>query len=293
MPNPPPTDVNALQAHCRAQIKTNGLSGGIWRSNPVWRKKTAALAVVFDEDFNYVVANDWSGAEAARRGEYEDVAKTVGGIAVWDKALRVAHEMELEGWRIEDDGAHGAGNGGREVEAVAGWMCFVGTGGAERPGSGAKHAGPLKEVEGETKEGKHRRWGKIKEERVRLVSLDLFAERISVIGDEAHRSVVFHQGNIEVSHGEHRRALREFSVASLFGPDDPTVYVLMARSRLALNDVKQCVIRRSAHSRSLCLLFDHTDVMKLSPTVPWGSPVALRLFRAYPSTCPSAPHPSS
>ena len=49
------------------------------------------------------------------------------------------------------------------------------------------------------------------------------------------------QGNIELANGEPKRALREFSVASLFVPDDPSVYTLMARARLALNDPSQYV----------------------------------------------------
>jgi hypothetical protein len=43
------------------------------------------------------------------------------------------------------------------------------------------------------------------------------------------------QGNVELTNGEPRRALREFSVASLFDPADPSIYVLMARARLAMN----------------------------------------------------------
>lgn len=154
---PPPTDLTAIQAHCRAQIKTNALSGGIWRSNPVWRKKISSLVPVFDQVFIEVVENDWEGAEAAKRGEYEAVARMVGGIAIWDRALRVEQEMTLGGWKIEESGA---GNGGREVEAVAPYMCFVGTSGAS-----TKNA-----IEGESEAAKRARWAKVKDERIRLVS---------------------------------------------------------------------------------------------------------------------------
>lgn len=157
-PAPIPTDLAAIQAHCRAQIKTGALSGGIWRSNPVWRKKIASLVTVFDQVFVEVVDNDWDGAEAARCGEYEEVARMVGGIAVWDRALRVDQEMKLGGWKIEESGA---GNGGREVEAVAGWMCFVGTGGA----ASRYH------IDGESETTRRARWMKVRDERIRLVSL--------------------------------------------------------------------------------------------------------------------------
>lgn len=163
-PAPAPTDLGAIQAHCRAQIKTGALSGGIWRSNPVWRKKIASLVTVFDQVFIEVVENDWDGAEAARRGEYEDVARMVGGVAVWDRALRVDQEMKLGGWKIEESGA---GNGGREVEAVAGWMCFVGTGGA----ASRYH------IAGETEPTRRARWMKVRDERIRLVSLTLLTRR--------------------------------------------------------------------------------------------------------------------
>jgi hypothetical protein len=174
---PPPTDLSALQAHCRAQIKSGELSGSIWRSSPVWRKKVSTLASVFDEIFNEVVEREWEGAEAAKRGEYEDVARTVGGIGVWDKALRVEREMELGGWRIEDDGSNGAGNGGREVEAVAGWMCLVGTGGV------SSMYGQGNSSERESEEEKRERWLKVKLERVRLVSLVSFVVDFAAVFD--------------------------------------------------------------------------------------------------------------
>lgn len=127
---PTPPDLAALAARLRESVKNGELSGGMWRSGPVWRKKVAAILQVYLEEFVTEAQAAWHANEPwMRGGRYDALAKSVGGIEIWDRALRLC--MEADERHTDANSSEPDSSGIRTrvaTYALSGWHEFVGQG---------------------------------------------------------------------------------------------------------------------------------------------------------------------
>ncbi|KAM0786963.1 hypothetical protein ACM66B_002382 [Microbotryomycetes sp. NB124-2] len=97
-PEPTPgIDVNAVHQKLQMGIDNGVLQGPMWRPEAKvdWKTAVATANELFHKEFTRVVEVEWRTQQPWLRGTlYDAVATSVGGAAIWDRAIRIGMEIE-------------------------------------------------------------------------------------------------------------------------------------------------------------------------------------------------------
>ncbi|KAK4052852.1 hypothetical protein OIV83_002140 [Microbotryomycetes sp. JL201] len=91
----PVIDLPDTIAKVRSAIDGGVLNGSLWKTEDSWRNVIVAATSLFHKEFSRVVEVEWRTHQPWLRGTlYDAVATSVGGAAIWDRAIRIGLEIE-------------------------------------------------------------------------------------------------------------------------------------------------------------------------------------------------------
>ncbi|KAK4057355.1 hypothetical protein OIO90_001422 [Microbotryomycetes sp. JL221] len=91
----PEPDIEDVLGKVRSAIATNVLTGTSWQDEAQWSSKITTAVQAYHDHFSIVVGQEWESKQPWIRGTlYDAVAATVGGVAIWDRAIRIGMEIE-------------------------------------------------------------------------------------------------------------------------------------------------------------------------------------------------------